>query len=384
MKESRRRQLLLLAAKHNALVITDDVYDFLKWSMKGTTLSASTIDPSAQKALLPRITDIEQQMESKIDDKDGFGFSMSNGSFSKILGPGVRTGWADCKPKLAYGLSQVGATKSGGAPSQVTASFIDQMLTQRTLQNHIAKVLLPNYQKRHMVMMHSIEQALEPLGVTVLKESLHKHDVFGGYFVWITLPPLLDSDMVALECLRDYRLTISQGIQFKVTGDDIYPQDAMLKPCIRLCFSYEAIEDLREGIHRLQAVVQNMTEVAMRGPMTEEELDSMIQLTSEAIDWATPFVSRNEWETKIGLLEKLVPAVGTWLREARLRGFTEGALRKAKEMASKVSEFEKLLSDARAKVWGGSPAEWAQGEIEGEKVHATCGTAKKSSVESIW
>ena len=233
-------------------------------------------------------------------------------------------------------------------------------------------------------MMHSIKQALEPLGVTVLKESLHKHDVFGGYFVWITLPPPLDSDMVALECLRDYRLTISQGIQFKVTGDDTYPQDATLKPCIRLCFSYEAIEDLREGIHRLQAVVQSMTEVAMQGPMTEQEVDSMIQLTNEAIDWSKPFVSRNEWETKIGLLEKLVPAVGTWLRDTYVRGFTDGGLRRVKEMVSKVNEFDKLLCDARAKVWGGSRAEWAQGEIEREKVHAACGTAKKSSVESIW
>ena len=384
MKESRRRQLLLLAAKHNALIITDDVYDFLKWSMKETTLSASTIDPSAQKALLPRITDIEQQMESKIDDQDGFGFSMSNGSFSKILGPGVRTGWADCHPKLAYGISQVGATKSGGAPSQVTASFIDQMLTQRTLQDHMAKVLLPNYQKRHMVIMHSIKQALEPLGITVLKESLHKHDVFGGYFVWITLPQGLDSDMVALECLRDYRLTISQGMQFKVTGDDTYQQDEMLKACIRLCFSYEAIEDLREGIHRLQSVVEGLQKVAMQGPMTEQEVNSMIQMTNEALDWATPFVSQSDWETKIGLLEKLAPAVGTWLREAHVRGFAEEFAQRGADLVGKLHEFEKLIWDARQKVWGGSPAEMAQGEIEREKVHATCGTTKKSSVESVW
>ena len=110
----------------------------------------------------------------------------------------------------------------------------------------------------------------------------------------------------------------------------------------------------------------------------------MIQMTNEALDWAKPFASHSDWETKIGLLERLAPAVGTWLREARVRGFAEGLTQTGADLVGKLHEYEKLIWDTRQKVGGESLAEMAQGKIEREKVHATCGTAKTSSVESVW
>ena len=103
MSLRRRQQLVSLARKYDALIITDDVYDQLQWP----TDSASTRS-IATTAAMPRIVDIDSifEDESSKPEADGFGNAVSSGSFSKIAGPGVRTGWAEGTKKFAYALSQ--------------------------------------------------------------------------------------------------------------------------------------------------------------------------------------------------------------------------------------------------------------------------------------
>jgi DNA-binding transcriptional MocR family regulator len=117
MSLQRRQQLVSLARTHNALIITDDVYDHLQWS----TSPSSKLFPGNVQAILPRLTDVDRALPPHPSDPHHFGHTMSNASFSKILGPGVRTGWVDAMPSLAYGLSQCGSSRSGGCPSQLIA-----------------------------------------------------------------------------------------------------------------------------------------------------------------------------------------------------------------------------------------------------------------------
>lgn len=104
MSVRRREQLVRLAREHDALIVTDDVYDQLQWST-----DKSAVQSSMRTAILPRLVDIDRVLDggAERDDADGFGNTMSNGSFSKIAAPGCRTGWAEGTPKLAWGLSQV-------------------------------------------------------------------------------------------------------------------------------------------------------------------------------------------------------------------------------------------------------------------------------------
>ena len=78
----RREALVRLARKYDALIVTDDVYDMLQWSSSGRALST---------ACQPRMVDIDKTLDG--GPTDIFGNAISNGSFSKIIAPGCRTGW---------------------------------------------------------------------------------------------------------------------------------------------------------------------------------------------------------------------------------------------------------------------------------------------------
>lgn len=100
MSLRRRETLVRLAREYDALIVSDDVYDMLQWRS----------DPQApfvplDTAPLPRLVDVDGYLDG--GPKDEWGNTLSNGSFSKLVAPGVRTGWGEGMPKLAYGLSQV-------------------------------------------------------------------------------------------------------------------------------------------------------------------------------------------------------------------------------------------------------------------------------------
>lgn len=103
MSLRRREQLVRVAREHDALIITDDVYDQLQWL---NTKSGSS--SSLEEAVLPRIVDIDRFLEggAERDGADGFGNAVSNGSFSKIVGPGCRTGWTEATERFSVALSQ--------------------------------------------------------------------------------------------------------------------------------------------------------------------------------------------------------------------------------------------------------------------------------------
>lgn len=103
MTLSRRKELVRLARDFDALVICDDVYDFLQWPA-----DTSNDLKAFETAHLPRLVDIDLELDggTERDGADGFGNACSNGSFSKIAGPGLRVGWLDGTEKFAFGVSQ--------------------------------------------------------------------------------------------------------------------------------------------------------------------------------------------------------------------------------------------------------------------------------------
>lgn len=85
----RRRKLIELSKKYNFLIVADEVYQLLNFE----TLPPPTPMFALETSLYPSASD------STV---------ISIGSFSKILGPGLRLGWIETKGKLLQHLMSFG------------------------------------------------------------------------------------------------------------------------------------------------------------------------------------------------------------------------------------------------------------------------------------
>lgn len=260
-----RTSLVQLARKYDALIITDDVYDFLQWST--ATTSASPTSSNANKAVLPRLVDIDRTLDPIIPPQDSFGNTVSNGSFSKIAGPGTRTGWAEASPDFTYGLSQCGSSRSGGAPSQLTATIMCELLRSGDLGKHIERVLVPAYRRRYGLLMDAIRRWLVPVGVTVGEVSCDG-GIFGGFFVWVEMPLGVNSGVVARRAREREGVVVAPGSMFEVEGDD----GVRFERGVRLCFAWVEEEELGEGVERLGRVVDEVKEGVVGGGASDGEV----------------------------------------------------------------------------------------------------------------
>lgn len=246
MPLERRIELVRLAREFDALVVSDDVYDFLQWP------SDSNIPSGSTKALWPRIVDIDRFLDGGAERSgaDGFGNATSSGSFSKICGPGIRVGWSEGSAKFAYGVSQAGTSCSGGAPSQLTSTYMNILVKEGTLSTHIFEILQPAYAARYKTLMSAIERYLCPLGV---KLPQSRRNVVGGYFLWLTLPDSINADSFAERCQSEARVIVAPGSIFEVPGDSSVKFDH----CIRLTFSWIDEDLMVEAVKRIGGVLES-------------------------------------------------------------------------------------------------------------------------------
>lgn len=255
-----REELVRVAREFDALVVCDDVYDMLQWPADAVTGSEVDGDTPAH---IPRIVDVDRYLPGAAPD--GYGNVISNGTFSKICAPGVRCGWVEATEKLAHLISQDGGTKSGGAPSQMTSVFLCGLLERGDLTKHITKTLCPAYHKRCTAMMTSINKYLLPLGVKVVKGDDAK--TAGGYFIWLTLPILLQDEAadVVARCFSDEQLIVGGGRLFQIPDNE----DIRFDNNIRLSFAWEAVPELTEGVQRLSRCLLTMMREQEEGTGSE-------------------------------------------------------------------------------------------------------------------
>lgn len=220
LSKENRIKLIEIARKYDMLIISDDVYDLLDY----TKPYDEKITP------VPRLS-----MLDKSSDTTEYGNTVSNGTFSKLVSPGLRTGWQETlTPKLLFVLSQGGANRSGGTPAQLNISIIEELIKSGLLNKIIAN-FKKSYRERAIYLKKLLLESL-PRGTVVCGGD-------GGYFLWVTLPSGYDTREIVLECQKQ-GVVLASGDSFEVTGD----VRGWGQSCVRLSISYLSLEEIQKGV----------------------------------------------------------------------------------------------------------------------------------------
>lgn len=218
MSVENRQRLIELARKHDMLILCDDIYDML--SYPGS-------DP-----IPPRIVTLDR---ATLPSPASEGNTISNLSFSKILGPGLRVGWQETvSPSLAQSLAMGGAIRSGGTPGHLNSMIVGELLDLGMIDGIISN-LSQTYKKRAACFLKAAKTHL-PEGTQIFGGQ-------GGYFFWVETPRVLDAKIVAAKC-KERGVGLANGSHFEVDGDE---QD-WGKTGQRVSVSYLSEEDIVKGV----------------------------------------------------------------------------------------------------------------------------------------
>jgi DNA-binding transcriptional MocR family regulator len=209
--EPRRARLLELAQQFDFLILADEVYQLLTYS---------GIPPK------PFATRIENE------------HVISLGSFSKILAPGLRLGWIQAHATIIKRLVTSGLLDSGGGMNPFTSAIVRGIIETGHLEKNIEKLRL-----RYQSQLSAMEEALR----------LHLPKVVyqvptGGYFLWLRLP----EHIKAIE-LRPHAKSL--GVDFR--QGSLFSSAGAAQNYIRLCFAHYEEEEIRAGILRLKACLED-------------------------------------------------------------------------------------------------------------------------------
>ncbi|ANZ77132.1 BA75_04143T0 [Komagataella pastoris] len=211
-----REALVELARKYDVLLISDDVYDYLRYD---------------GSELLPRLSTIDRATRTSL-----YGNTVANCTFSKLVGPGLRVGWQEtASPQLTEILSQGGFVKSGGAAGQMSSFLVADLITTGTIDK-IIHHLNGVYQQRANTLKHLLDTYL-PKGTTYTGGN-------GGYFMWVTLPDEYDTRSIVKDLSANYDVLLASGDKCEVEGDCRH----WGLHSVRLCLSYLTEEEMTEGV----------------------------------------------------------------------------------------------------------------------------------------
>ncbi|QPC81656.1 PLP-dependent aminotransferase family protein [Phototrophicus methaneseepsis] len=161
---------------------------------------------------------------------------LSTGSFSKLLAPGLRTGWMILPPQLVDGfvahLQNMYITPNQYAQATVMAAVTTDAYVQQLARLH------DTYRQRLQVAHQALEQYLKPLGT-------HWAEPEGGFFFGVTVPP---TKQPIWDISPAYGLAL-------VNGDGFF-HDRTNTNFVRVPFCSLNEADLEEGIERLGQVVR--------------------------------------------------------------------------------------------------------------------------------
>jgi 2-aminoadipate transaminase len=154
-------------------------------------------------------------------------------SFSKILGPGLRLGFAAGPPEIMKPMVKW-AQKTTVSPDCVTQRVAARFIEKGHMLRHIQKII-DLYRPRRDAMIDALK--------TYMPDNVCWTNPEGGMFIWVTFDNSVDTDKLFVGAVEN-RVAFIPGSKF-------YPKGKMKKNELRLNFSYSNEEQIMEGMRRL-------------------------------------------------------------------------------------------------------------------------------------
>jgi 2-aminoadipate transaminase len=178
---------------------------------------------------------------------DGGEFVIYASTFSKILSPGVRLGWA-VAPGPVLDKMNIGKQGADLCSSSLSQYFVGAYFDSGPWESYV-RSLIEIYRRRRDVLLDSLAEYFP-------REAQWTHPQ-GGLFIWATLPDYIDTTDLLARALEE-------RVAF-VPGRAAY-LDGRGGSSMRLNFSGVGEEAIREGVRRLGEIV--CEQVALYGTLT--------------------------------------------------------------------------------------------------------------------
>ena len=204
----RRKALAALAEKYGVVIAEDDPYRDLRY--RGETL--------------PTIKSFDQA-----------GWTVFLGSFSKIISPGMRLGYAAGDSRIIRKCT-LGKQSADLHTANLTQAIADRYLRDGLLPEHIRQICA-GYREQLDAMLG--ELAAFPEGTAYTRPE-------GGLFIWVSLPEGMDATAILQQAI-DRRVAYVPGTHFYADGGHHHT--------LRLNFSGSSVEQIHRGMRILRELV---------------------------------------------------------------------------------------------------------------------------------
>jgi 2-aminoadipate transaminase len=217
MSLARRRRLVEVARERELLILEDNPYGLLRYEGEP----------------LPTLYSLDA---ANAEENGASDLVIYLGTFSKILSPGLRLGWA-VAPRPVLEKLNLGKQGTDLCSSPMTQLFVAAYFAERAASGGPAWIdyverLRDLYRRRRDVMLQALQEHFSGRGSWTHPE--------GGLFIWATLDGVDTTDLLAR----------SEGVAF-VPGRAAYMDGLNGGSSMRLNFAGVPDEDIREGIRRI-------------------------------------------------------------------------------------------------------------------------------------